>query len=296
MRRERTVIFLFLLLGLLLSGLPAQEEDEEEDVVFKGTGIHVRLGAGYTLLSGGDFADGIKGMYDGLSHSTVSAGYTIRQSDYDPFRSGYEFSGDIVYYFAGRLGIGAGGTWGRVNKTNEEIYRIGSGTQEFGMTTVPQMNFLSFRLGVFYTLPINRLLAVCLNAGPAYYSVDYKYGANILGAAYQYAFTQSGKAKAWGIQGGIGLEIRMNVRLSFILEAQGRHAKLSGFESRDQLYEVIGGPITREDKSGTLYYLEKEGFPWLETFSSPPTEGFNTREAVLDFSGVSLRGGLNFKF
>ena len=296
MRRERTVIFLFLLLGLLMSGLPAQEEDEEEDVVFKGAGIHIRLGGGYTLLSGGDFADGIKGMYDGLSQSTVSAGYTIRQSVYDPLRSGYEFGGDIVYYFAGRLGIGAGGTWARVNRINEEIYRLGTGTQEFGMTTVPQLDILSFRLGVFYALPLNRLLTVCLNAGPAYYSADYKYSSNVLAAAYRHTFTQTGKGRAWGFQGGIGLEIRMNVRLSFILEAQGRYARISGFEGMDQLEEVLGGPVTREDKAGTLYYLEKEGFPGLEAFPNPPAEGFNIREAVFDFSGVSFRGGLNFKF
>ncbi len=296
MRIDRTAIFLFLMLAILLSGLIAQEEDEEEEVVFKGAGIHIRLGGGFTLLSGGDFATGIKGMYDGLSQSTVSAGYTIRKSDYIPFRSGFEFGGDIVYYFAGRLGIGAGGSWARVNRINEEIYRLGSDTHEFGMTTVPEMNILSFRLGVFYALPVNRLLTVCLNAGPAYYSADYKYSANVLAAAYRYIFTQTGKGRAWGFQGGIGLEIRMNMRLSFILEAQGRYARISGFEGRDQLEEVLGGPIIREDKAGTLYYLEKEGFPGLEAFSDPPTEGFNIREAVLDFSGVSFRGGLNFKF
>lgn len=296
MRRDRTVIFLFLLLGLLLSGLPAQEEDEEEAVVFKGAGVHVRLGGGYALLSGGDFATGIKGMYDGLSQSTVSAGYSVRQSDYGPFRSGYEFSGDVVYYFAGRLGLGAGGSWTRVNRTNEALFGYGADPHDFGMTTVPQMDILSFRLGVFYALPINRLLTVSLNAGPAYYSADYKYSANSLRGGYQYSFTQIGKGKAWGIQGGIGLEIRMNVRLSFILEARGRYARISGFECRDQVYEVVGGPITREDKSGTLYYLEKEGFPGLETFSGPPAEGFNIREAVFDFSGVSFRVGLNFKF
>ncbi len=296
MRIDRTAIFLFLMLAILLSGLIAQEEDEEEEVVFKGAGIHIRLGGGFTLLSGGDFADGIRGMYDGLNQGTVDAGYTLGQSDYRSLRAGYEFNGDIVYYFAGRLGIGAGGTWTRVNTTNKQLFRLGSDIHDYGMTTVPQIDILSFRLGMFYALPLNRRLTVCLNVGPAYYSVDYKYSANMTRGNYQYAFSQTGKAKAWGIQGGIGLEIRMNVRLSFILEAQGRYARISGFEGREQLYEIFGGTINKEDKSGTVYYLEEEGLPRLEIFPEAPTEGFNTREAVFDFSGVTFRGGLNFKF
>ncbi len=292
----KATVFLFLLLGILLSGLPAQEEDEDEVPVFKGAGIHVRLGGGYALLSGGDFGTGIQGMYDWGSHKVVSAGYTLLESNYRPLSSGYELGGDIVYYFAGRLGIGAGGSWARVNKTNTLFYRLGTDPHDFGMTTVPQIDILSFRLGLFYSLPLNRLLTLCLNAGPAYFSADYVYSGNLLMQAYQYAFTQTAKGKTWGIQGGVGLEIRMNVRLSFILEAQGRYAKISGFEGREQLYEVLGGPINAYDRAGTLYYLEEEGYPRLGVFPDAPTEGFNTREAVFDFSSVTFRGGLNFKF
>lgn len=292
----RVALFLFLLLGILLSGLPAQEEDEEEVVVFKGVGIHVRLGGGYSLLSGGDFNTGIQGMYDWGGQSIVSAGYTLGKSDERPLRSGYELGGDIVYYFAGRLGIGAGGTLARVNKTNTQLFSFGNDPHTFAMRVVPQIDILSFRLGLFYSLPINRLLTVCFNVGPAYYSVDYKYSGNIQEANYTYALSQRAKASDWGVQGGIGLEIRMNQRLGFIIEAQGRYAKISGFDGEEELYEYLGGPVSKSGKDGTLYYLEEEGYPRLEIFPEAPVGGYNSREAVFDFTGVSFRAGLNFKF
>jgi hypothetical protein len=292
----KIVFFLVLLLGILLSGLPAQEEDEEEVTVFKGAGIHVRLNGGYCLYSGGDFKTGTQGMFDWGANVIVSNGFTLGTSNRRSLDSGYEFGGDVIYYFAGRLGIGVGGSLTRVNKLNEQYFRMGTDPHDFSMRIVPQLDILSFRLGLFYEIPVNRLLTISLNIGPAYYSADYTFSMNITEPNYQYVLSQGTKAKNWGAQGGIGLEIRMNQRLEFVLEAQGRYAKISGFDGKEQLYEYLGGPISTSEKDGPLYYLEKEGFPRLEIFPEPPASGFNYRQAVFDFSGVSFRGGLNFKF
>jgi hypothetical protein len=292
----KTVFFLVLLLGIFLSGLPAQDEDEEEVAVFKGAGIHLRLNGGYCLYSGGDFRTGVQGMYDWAASKIVSGGFTLGQSKRSPLNSGYEFDGDIVYYFAGRLGIGFGGSLVRVNKLNEQYFRYGNDLHDYSMRMVPSLDILFFRLSVFYAIPINRLLTVVFNAGPAYYSVDYTLTLSLQEPNYKYALSQGLKAKKLGVQGGIGLEFRMNQRLGFILEAQGRYVKVSGFDGKEQLEEYLGGPISTAEKDGLLYYLEKEGFPRLEIFPEPPASGFNSREAVFDFSGVSFRAGLNFKF
>jgi hypothetical protein len=293
---QKAAVFLFLLLGILLSGLPAQEEDEEEAVVFKGIGLHVRLGGGYSLFSGGDFKTGIQGMYDLGGHRIVSAGYTLGTREKHLFSSGYELGGDLVYYFAGRLGIGVGGTLTRVNKTNEQLFRLGAVLLDYPMRVVPHTDIFSLRIGVFYAIPLNSLLTACFNAGPAFYSADYKCNWGAQTPGYAYSVSQRAKAKEWGVQGGIGLEVRMNERLAFILEAQGRFAKISGFEGEESLYENLGGPVFTSDTTGTLYYVEKEGFPRLEVFPAAPAVGLDGHEAVFDFSGISLRAGLNFKF
>jgi hypothetical protein len=288
-------VFLFLLLGISLSGLPAQEEDEEE-VVFKGVGLHVRLGGGYSLLSGGDFKTGIQGMYDQSCQLISSAGFTLGKSDERPLNSGYELGGDLVYYFAGRFGIGAGGTLTRVNKINEQLFRYGTVLLDHALRIVPRTDIITLRVGAFYAIPLNRLVTVCLNAGPALYAVDFGCSWSYEMGGYAYQVSQTVKAKGWGAQGGIGLEIRMNARLAFILEAQARYARISGFEGTERLYEYIGGQSSTSDTTGTLYYLKKEGFPRLEVFSEAPATGLDGDEAVFDFSGISLRAGLNFKF
>jgi hypothetical protein len=291
----KAAVFLFLLLGTSLSGLPAQEDDEEE-AVFKGIGLHVRLGGGYSLLSGGDFKTGIQGMYDQSRQLISSAGFTLGKSNERPLNSGYELGGDFVYYFAGRFGIGAGATLTRVNKINEQLFRLGTILLDHALRIVPRTDIITLRLGAFYAVPVNRLVTVCLNAGPALYSVDYGCSCSYEMGGYAYQVSQTVKAKDWGAQGGIGLEIRMNARLAFILETQARYARISGFEGTERLYEHIGGQSFTSDTTGTLYYVEKEGFPRLEVFSEAPAVGLDGHEAVFDFSGISLRAGLNFKF
>lgn len=288
-------IVILLSLGLVRPVLFAQEEDEDE-TVFKGAGIHVRLGGGFSLFSGGDFKSGIQGMYGRAGRMISSAGYSLGRSDEHPLNSGYEFGGEIVYYFSGRLGIGAGGTLARSNKTNKQFFRLGADPRDYSLTIVPKADILSFRLAVFYAIPVHRLLTACLNAGPAYYSVDYEYAGNLSAVDYEYDHSQNARAGGLGLQGGAGIEVRMNERLGLILEVQGRYARISGFEGKEGMYEYLGGPFTTWDKKGTLYFIEEEGFSRLEVFDQAPAAGLSRREAIFDFSGVSFRTGLNFKF
>jgi hypothetical protein len=291
---RKAVVFICLLLGVLWTGLPAQEDDEEEAFAPRMAGIHIRLSGGLGFLSGGDFKTGIQGMYDWSAQFIRSAGYTLGKSDVAPFNSGTELGGDIVYYFAGRLGVGAGAARMHVSKTNTQLFS--SGPLDNLMTVLPQADILALRLSVFYALPLTPLLTVCLSAGPASYSVNYRYAGSIMMPDYGYDLSQRLKAGGLGAQGGIGLEILMNPRLAFILEAQGRYARISGFEGTQVVVEYLGGPFTTTETDGTLYYVEEGGYPRLEVFSDAPPAGLTSRRAVLDLSGVSLRAGLTFKF
>ncbi len=287
-------LVIFLLLGVMMSPLPAQEEDEDEESTPKMAGIHVRLTGGLSLLSGGDIKTGVQGMYDWGVQVIRTAGYTLGKSDVSPFSSGYEFGGDIVYYFGGRLGVGAGAGRMQVSKTNSQMFS--SGPLDNSMTVVPQANVLALRMGAFYAQPLNRLLTVCLSAGPAFYSVKYRYAGDISMPTYGYSLSQRLKAGGLGAEGSVGLEFRMNPRLAFILEAQGRYARISGFEGTQALYEYLGGPFTNTVTDGPLYYVQEGSLPRLEVFSDAPPAGLTSRRAVLDLSGLSLRAGLNFKF
>jgi len=285
---------LLLFLGLFLICLPGQAQDEEEEE-FKGVGIHVRLRGAWVTFSGGDLEKGTAGMYDQAAADIIDLGFERVSSEKKSLRSGSEITGDIVYYFTPKLGLGIGGGWLRTRRNS--VFRFGApgAMVNYTMVGAPKMDVTSVRLGLFYTLPLSRFLAVCFNAGPAYYFAHFQFGRSFQTSTDTDSILQNVKARDWGLEGGIGLEIRMNQRLAFILEAQGRYAKISGFEGKEEIYKVIGGPVFSTEEKGTLFYVEGEKYPRLDIFACG-TQAGGYREAILDLTGVSLQAGLNFKF
>jgi len=84
--------------------------------------------------------------------------------------------------------------------------------------------------------------------------------------------------------------------VAFLIEAQGRYAKISGFDGSEKFsHEVSGWPTTSETK-GTLFYVGGEKYPGLTFLSDGASGGQNIRKAVLDLSGISLLAGLGFRF
>ena len=294
--RDRAIL-LSLLLGLLLVCLPGwtQEEDEEEGE-FQGLGLHVKLKGAYVAFAAGDMEKGTAGFYDRQVVEILSAGFELGTSDKNSFRNGYELAGDIIYYFTPRIGVGVGGSLVRAQEESSTFFHWPESTFDYRMTGLPEIKIISVRLGVYYLIPLNRLLTVTVSAGPEYHIADFKYGGSLTTPYYAGSLVQRVDARKLGLHGGIALEVRMNRRLAFCLEALGRYAKISGFEGKEAAYEwTEGGSFTVQDE-GTLYYTEEDGYPHLDIPSAGAPGGQNARKAVFDFSGVSLRAGLNFKF
>ena len=288
-------VVLLVFLGLFLICLPglAQEEEEEE---FKGVGIHLKLRGAWVTFSGGDIDRGTAGMYDRQIAEITSAGFEPGKNGKESFRTGYELTGDIVYNFTPRIGIGVGGSLVRGHQESSLLFHWPGSPYEYRLMGLPEMKILSLRLGLFYAIPLNRLLTVCVSAGPEYHFADYKYGGNLTTPYSASSLTHRTKARQLGIQGGLGLEIRMNERLAFIIEAFGRYAKISGFEGKEETYEWSGGHSSTVVEQGTIFFIEGEGYPRLDIPSSGAPGGQGAREAVFDLTGVSLQAGLNFKF
>ena len=110
------------------------------------------------------------------------------------------------------------------------------------------------------------------------------------------ALSQEAKARHWGVQGGIGLEFRMNRKLGFILMAQGRYARISGFEGTEAAFLWEDQQSNTEFDNGTLYLLEEGEYPQLDIIEGSGAALLKARKAEFDFSGVSFQAGLSFKF
>ncbi len=294
--RDKGLLLSFFL-GLLLICLPGwtQEEDEEEGE-FQGLGLHVKLKGAWVAFAGGDMDKGPAGYYDRQVVEILSAGFELGKSERKSFQNGYELAGDIVYYFTPRIGLGVGGSLVRAQEESSTFFHWPESTFDYRMTGLPEIKVISIRLGLFYLIPINRLLALSVSAGPEYHIAYFKYGGSLTTPFYAGSLVQRADTQKLGLHGGLALEIRMNRRLAFCLEALGRYAKISGFEGKEAAYEWSGGGSFTVQDEGTLYYTEEDGYPHLDIPLAGAPGGQNARKAVFDFSGVSLRAGLNFKF
>lgn len=271
---------------------------EEEPEFFEGIGLRVKLSGGLDYFYSGDIEKGARGMYDSTAYFFSSGGYTLEQGT-ESCHTGFDVSGDIIFYVKPQVGIGIGGGYMQATGTN---YLNVSGKDipwmhQFGgsrrITTVP------IRLGLFFILPVHRLFSITFNGGTSLYMTNYSYA---LARAWKdmKSIFHKANAKGLGFHGGIGLEVNLTQRVAFFIEGQGRYAKISNFKGKATETEYVVsksyvGYVSSEEK-GTLYYLEDENFPSLVIRNNEPS-GFKTiRKATFDFSGFSLRAGVIIKF
>jgi len=92
------------------------------------------------------------------------------------------------------------------------------------------------------------------------------------------------------------LEFKITPKMAFILEGQGRYAKISGFEGTYEYTSSSGSWNAKGE--GTLYYmLYDEKWPYLYICREKPGAPYtNVREARVDFSGFTIRSGLKIRF
>jgi len=266
----------------------------EEPEFFREIGLRIKLSGGLNYFFAGDIDKGIRGLYDSMADFLSSAGYTLDKRT-ESFHTGLDISGDIIFYVKPRLGIGLGAGFIRATETNLLIVSGKDIIEEQKIGSTPTISVVPIRLGLFFTLPIHRLFSISFNGGTALYLAKYSYSLatvwddmNIIG--------QNANAKGLGFHGGIGLEVKLNQRASFIIEGQGRYAKISNFKGEEIEREKVAPNNVYSVENGMLYYLEDEKYPYLAIRKEEPS-GFKTiRKATFDLSGFSLRAGLIIKF
>lgn len=266
----------------------------EEPEFFREIGLRIKLSGGLNYFFAGDIDKGIRGLYDSRADFLSSAGYTLDKRT-ESFHTGLDISGDVIFYIKPRLGIGLGAGFIRATGTNLLIVSGKDLIEEQKIGITPKISVVPIRLGLFFTLPIHRLFSISFNGGTALYLAEYTYSLatvwddmNIIG--------QNANAKGLGFHGGIGLEVKLNQRASFIIEGQGRYAKISNFKGEEIEREKVAPNNVYSVENGMLYYLEDEKYPYLAIRKEEPS-GFKTiRKATFDLSGFSLQAGLIIKF
>jgi hypothetical protein len=269
---------------------------ETEKEGFKGLGLNVILFAGWAMIPNGDIGDGTKGLYSLGADAIAARGVDILQRNVKPLRSAVNMGGDIIYDLGRTIGIGIG--FGYIQTIQNNTFRYSElEIYEYTMNSVTNLTLTTFRLGVFYALPLSRLFKLRLNAGPALFRVNLDYNRNGAGLDFNENYSINGKSTNLGFQGGLTLETRFLERVSLFLKVQGRAVKMTNLKGLDFLERIEGGlGIPKVENAGTLYFVPGSPYSRLAVYPEGSSDALGARKAVLDFTGADILAGFLVKF
>jgi hypothetical protein len=268
-----------------------------EDVRIRG--ISLKIGGGLAHFSGGDMKGGVQGIWDEKAASLLAQGY-ILEGGLEPFKQSFEFSADVIFRVLPNLGIGLGSGYiygtrhsGLYFNSVEETWRI------YEMAAKPSVRAVPIRLGLYYSLPVHKLLSISASGGAALYRVKYELSMSSDSQAVDGLYHEA-STSGLGFFGSLGLEMKLERRAFLFLECRARQAEFSGFTGTETVVKLFlppnSMPYDETSKTeGTLYYLENGGSR-MAVFKDKPDFDGTAREAVFNLSGFGIRVGLKFTF
>jgi len=251
------------------------------DLVFSGGG---------NFISGGDLNDGSQGFADYRSNILA-----VRpQGQAKPAHLSYILGGELTLALSSHFSLGIGVDYFLGER--ESLVEFPDDPSSETLTTHPKIQAVPLRLAISY-YPVPNFYA---KIGIEYYLAK---------CAYYYRSERAGSWEEWrgeakaqdlGILAGLGFEFELTSSFNFIIEATVRYARISGFTGRDRSEYSTG---TNHIEKGTLYFYRvqtagEDSYPLLFIREDAPTEAnvFDPREAVINFSGLSLKTGFKIKF
>ena len=264
--------------------------------IFPPMGIILSGGGNFTI--GGDLNKGAKGLAGYYEEQTSVPG----QYKVQPVHFSYLVSGDVFFPLDEKtfFGIGADFMSGELESTVK--YDNLSAIDYY--STRPKIQAVPIRAYLAYYYQKNTYAKV----GVEYYfsKVDYYYRFESELDNIWKEWAGSANAQGVGFLLGIGFESKLTSFASLFLEARGRYAKLKDFKGKN-IYREFDGvtespPLT---ENGTLYFYqyqsqttEDKTYPLLFIRERKPSDAgiVDARIATVDFTGVSVRLGIKFKF
>jgi opacity protein-like surface antigen len=282
--------------------------------------ISLKLQGGLSNLRAGDVNPGTQAFFDwGKIYFAPPPGGVI-EGGYTAIHWGYEVGGDLVFELSPKVGIGIGAGYLECSKNQQGLPWMmqiidtpgGDPTQITSFDASTKLSAIPLRLSLFLTLPLSGKLNFIASAGASYYiearyhgiwEVEEGWSRGTMEYPYQKLSTTAEKKKTpLGFQGGIGIEYKVSTKTALFVEAQGRYAKFHGLEGTSLSEQgPWGGLFPPFSETGKLYYESVPMIPneprLLMVQSAPPNgPGGKPREAVVDFSGVSLQAGVRIYF
>ena len=245
---------------------------------------------GGNFISGGDLNDGAQGFADYRSNILA----VQPQGQAKPAHLGYILGGELTLALSSHFSLGIGVDYFLGER--ESLVEFPDDPSSETLTTHPKMQAVPLRLAISY-YPVRNFYA---KIGIEYYFAKCAYYYRSERAGSWEEWRGEAKAQDFGILAGLGFEFELTSSFDFIIEATVRYARISGFKGRDRSKDSTGSDHIEE---GTLYFYRvqtagEDPYPLLFIREDTPTEAnvFDPREAVINFSGLSLKTGFRIKF
>jgi len=247
------------------------------------------LGGG-SYVSGGDLNSGAQGFIDYYRDENS----ITQEFDAKSAHLSYIYGGEFTIPIGSNFFLGFGADY--FLREAEGVIDLQE-LPALEIQTRPRFEALPLRLFIsFY--PVRSFY---LKTGIEYYFARCEYFYRLLDGTYWKEWHGRAKAQGSGILAAMGLDLRLTPEISFIVEATSRFAKISGFKGSDRSIDSDGIEYIEE---GTLYYYKAKGsaedsFPLLFIRLREPTEDViisDSRRAIIDFGGLSLKAGFRLRF
>ena len=243
---------------------------------------------GGNYISGGDLNEGARGFAE-FSRDDLKI-----QGEAALLHLSYIFGAELSFPLSSQfyLGIGADYFRGKKESSSDQTETLPGNS----FATRPEIEALPLRVVLsFYPVPF-----LYLKGGVEYYFAKISYFYRFQEGDYRREWEGNANSQGLGILGALGLDWSISSYFSLFAEATGRYAKIKGFEGEDTSRDSEGFIYTEE---GTLYFYQVSGtnqktYPQLFIRNKKPAEArvSDAREALVDFSSVSLRLGFRIKF
>jgi opacity protein-like surface antigen len=263
-----------------------------------GLDIQLRLSSGLWQMNLGEVNAALAGWRDGLKQSAdVDANMQFVSGDISRFRLGVDFEAELLLSFSRwiKLGLSAGYGYGSLDEEGTLLTIEEAGTL-YERACPTKVSAFPLLVSGYFNVPLGPKFNVYLRAGAGVVQARYvsrEAQKKVTDKRFTYPVYDNAKAGGLTYLGGLGLSYSFDQSLGFFIEAVARSARVDGLTGENQL-----------EQKGTLYsyeeYLPQFGF-WRPTMHVLPEEpgGANVRnvhEAVIDFSGYSIKIGLFLKF
>jgi hypothetical protein len=261
--------------------------------------LEFRLSGGIAFPSILD-PDSMRRSYDRYLSDFAREEGRSRTGSLEEIGPGYEFQGEILIRLGEKFALGAGLGYVHVQSRGNSV-ELASPASVINILLEDKGAVIPIMINGYYFFPLSSRVRVSLMAGIGYYLAGWNRHRSISernGFEYSEDGTIDLTSQKIGYQTGIGLEWDISRRFSLLIEGFGRYARISGFNS-DWSYEEDG---YSDSGHGKFYYYEWFDSSSDEWYASSSTSALtpaanirNVREAVINFSGFSLRAGIKVR-